>query len=396
MTRKGPPPAQPGYQSPRAWSQSEAPETRTGRPAHQPAPQPPRQSPPPPIVAYNRPRPPEPPRDRPPRPADRFAPPPPSRTRRKRRIPILRTVLILLLVMVLGTVGLFVYFDTKLNRVDALSNYEGRVAGTPGTNWLLVGSDSRADLSEEERAALATGDSEGSRTDTIMLVHFGSGGKPMIISIPRDLFVDIPGNGAHKINAAFSIGGPELLVQTIETNTGVHIDHYAEIGFGGFDKLVDAVGGIEMCLDAPINDPLAGIDLQAGCQTLNGKEALGFVRTRAFANADLDRVVNQRKFMAALMQKATSFSTILNPFRFWPLVSGTVGSLTVDNGDHIWHLARLAWALRSDPVTVTTPNGGPVFTDDGDSLAWGDNTTAFFAAIADGKEVPPELIQTGG
>ena len=91
-----------------------------------------------------------------------------------------------------------------------------------------------------------------------MLVHYGSGGKPMIISIPRDLYVDIPDNGAHKINAAFAIGGPQLLVQTIETNTGLRIDHYAEIGFGGFDKIVDAVGGIEMCLDAPINDPLAG------------------------------------------------------------------------------------------------------------------------------------------
>ena len=344
------------------------------------------------MVAYNRP-PRQPPRDPGHRRTDRAVPPPPPR--RRRRLPVVRTVLILLLVMVLGTIGLLVYFDSKLNRVDALSNYEGRVASSAGTNWLLVGSDSRADLSEAERQALSTGDSEGSRTDTIMLVHFGSGGKPMIISIPRDLYVDIPGQGSHKVNAAFSLGGPKLLVQTIETNTGLRIDHYAEIGFGGFDKMVDAVGGIEMCLDAPINDPLAGIDLKAGCQTLNGREALGFVRTRAFANADLERVVNQRKFMAALMKKATSASTILNPFRFWPLVNGTVSSLTVDNGDHIWHLARLAWALRSDPVTVTTPNGGSIFTDDGDSLAWGDNTTAFFAAIADGKEVPPELIQTG-
>lgn len=296
--------------------------------------------------------------------------------------------------MVLGTIGLVVYFDTKLTRVDALSNYAGRVSSSAGTTWLLVGSDSREGLSDEERATLSTGDSEGSRTDTIMLVHYGSGGKPMIISIPRDLYVDIPDNGAHKINAAFSIGGPQLLVQTIETNTGLRIDHYAEIGFGGFDKMVDAVGGIEMCLDAPIDDPLAGINLEAGCQTLNGREALGFVRTRAFANADLARVVNQRNFMAALMKKSTSFSTILNPFRMWPLVNGVVDSLIVDSGDHIWHLARLAWALRSDPVTVTTPNAGPVFTDDGDSLSWGDNTTQFFKAIADGDEVPPELLQT--
>ncbi|HEY9310974.1 LCP family protein [Williamsia sp.] len=382
-TQVGPPPGNAGYQPPRAWSQSESPETRTARPAQRPAP---------PVMAYNRP-PPGPPQG-PPRQVGPTPQRPPERSRRRRRIPIIRTLLILLLVMVLGTIGLVVYFDTKLTRVDALSNYAGRVSSSAGTTWLLVGSDSREGLSDEERATLSTGDSEGSRTDTIMLVHYGSGGKPMIISIPRDLYVDIPDNGAHKINAAFSIGGPQLLVQTIETNTGLRIDHYAEIGFGGFDKMVDAVGGIEMCLDAPIDDPLAGINLEAGCQTLNGREALGFVRTRAFANADLARVVNQRNFMAALMKKSTSFSTILNPFRMWPLVNGVVDSLIVDSGDHIWHLARLAWALRSDPVTVTTPNAGPVFTDDGDSLSWGDNTTQFFKAIADGDEVPPELLQT--
>ncbi|WP_296395383.1 LCP family protein [Williamsia sp.] len=302
----------------------------------------------------------------------------------------------LLLVIVVGIAGLTFYYDSKLNRVDALSSYPGRVRDTPGTNWLLVGSDSRADLSAEQKRQLATGDSDGKRTDTIMLIHIPSSGKAMIISIPRDLYVTIPGQGPNKINAAFN-GGPKLLVQTIETFTKVHIDHYAEIGFGGFDKLVDAVGGVNICIDQRLRDPKAGLNLRPGCQDLNGQQALGLVRTRAFPNADLERVVNQRKFLSALMSKASGASTVLNPFRLFPFVSGTVSAITVDNGDHIWNLALLAWALRSDPLTTTTPNGGPESTDSGDALAVDDDTTTFFDHIAKDVTVPAELLQnTGG
>ncbi|MDL9947401.1 LCP family protein [Gordonia sp. ABSL11-1] len=307
-----------------------------------------------------------------------------------------RILLVVLLVLVVGSVGLVFYYDGKLHRTDALTAYAGRPANTPGTNWLIVGTDSRAELSEQQRSQLSTGDSDGSRTDTIMMVHKPPSGRAMIISIPRDLYVPIPGQGSHKINAAFNFGGPQLLVQTVEGLTGARIDHYAEIGFGGFDRVVDAVGGVTICLDQPLNDPKAGLRLPRGCQQLNGREALGLVRTRAFPNADLERVVNQRKFLNALMAKATSPSVLANPFRLIPFVNGAVNAVTVDDGDHIWNLLGLAFALRGDPITTTTPTGGSEYTDDGDALAVGDNTEQFFTYIRKGATVPEDLISGPG
>ncbi|NLG46827.1 MAG: LCP family protein [Gordonia sp.] len=288
------------------------------------------------------------------------------------------------------------YYDSKLHRVDALSSYAGRVADTPGTNWLIVGTDSRAGLTDQQKENLATGDADGARTDTIMMAHLPPSGKPMLISIPRDLYVPIPGMGSHKINAAFNNGGAKLLVQTVEEFSGVRIDHYVEIGFGGFDQLVEAVGGVEMCLDKPLRDPKAGLKLKAGCQTLNGAQALGLVRTRAFPNADLERVVNQRKFLAALMSRATSPAVLLNPFRVFPFVSGAVDAVTVDTGDHLWNLAWLAFKIKGDPITTTVPSDGDQATDDGDSLIPGTTTAQFFDHIARGQAVPEDLLSSGG
>lgn len=295
-------------------------------------------------------------------------------------------------------VGSLVYFDRSLNRIDALPDYPGRIADTPGTNWLLVGSDSRTDLSPEQESELATGGDTGpERTDTIILIHIPKSGGTTMVSIPRDSYLPIPDYGEDKVNAAFAVGGPSLLVQTLEEATGVRIDHYAQIGFSGFSGIVDAIGGIEVCLDEPISDPLAGIDLPAGCQKLTGPEALGFVRTRATATADLARMQNQRKFMAALMAKATSPMTLVNPFRMWPLVSGTTKSLTVDEGDHIWNLAALAWALHGDTVTTTVPIAGFEDTyESGNVALWDtDRASAFFAALAADRPVPPELLTSG-
>ncbi|MDV7264416.1 LCP family protein, partial [Rhodococcus oxybenzonivorans] len=189
--------------------------------------------------------------------------------------------------LILALAGMTYYLDTSLNRVDALADYDGRVGDTPGTNWLLVGSDSRTGLTPEQEQELSTGGNSGpDRTDTIIVMHLpSSGGPATMVSIPRDSYVSIPGYGEDKINASFAFGGPQLLVQTVEEASGLHIDHYAEIGFGGFAGIVDAIGGVEMCLDAPIDDPLAGINLAPGCQELSGSDALGFVRTRATALA---------------------------------------------------------------------------------------------------------------
>ncbi|TWS21631.1 LytR family transcriptional regulator [Tsukamurella asaccharolytica] len=309
---------------------------------------------------------------------------------------------IFLVLLLVGTVAGTIYFDGKLTRIPALASYAGRVADTPGTNWLLVGTDAREGLTPAQQKALATGgDLGGARTDTIMLVHIPKSGDATLVSIPRDLFVQVPGQGGHKINAAYFLGstsgagqagGAQLLVQTFEKASGVRIDHYAEIGFGGFANMVDAVGGVEMCPKYPINDPKAGLRIKAGCQTLDGAQALGYVRTRATPNADLDRVVHQREFMSALFTEVTSPTTLLNPFELWGLSNAVADALSVDEDTHLWDLARLAWAMSGSTVTTTTPTAGSTYTSDGDSLAWGKNTDEFFRLLAADQPIPARLL----
>jgi LCP family protein required for cell wall assembly len=210
--------------------------------------------------------------------------------------------------------------------------------------------------------------------------------------------VPIPGHGRGRLNSAYSLGGPQLLVQTVEQNADIEIDHYAEIGFEGFAGMVDAIGGVNMCLDQAIDDPKAGIDLPAGCQELDGPQALGFVRTRAFPNADLQRVQNQRKFLSALVAKAASPTTLLNPFRIVPFANSAIGTLTVDDGTHIWNLASLGLAMRSlsggGGVTTTVPID--LSTSVAGGVVW-DKTKSkqFFDAIRNDDDIPSNLI-TGG
>ncbi len=323
--------------------------------------------------------------------------PPPTAPRRRRRFGWGRRLGVLALVVVVLVGGFTLYLDSRLARVPALAEYDGRPAQTAGTNWLLVGSDSRANLSAEQQAALATGDAGGNRTDTIMLLHRSSSGPSTLVSLPRDSYVPIPGNGRNKINAAFSLGGPQLLVQTVEQATGLRIDHYAEVGFGGFAGVVDAVGGVNLCLDQALDDPAAGINLAAGCQDLDGAQALGFVRSRhLYANQDLGRIQAQRKFLAALLGKATSPSTIVNPLRLVPLATNGVGSLTVDEGTHVWNVVGLGRAISSgDLVNTTVPIAGTPTLDVGSVVQW-DKTraSAFFGDLAADQPIPADLLTT--
>ncbi|MEJ6549707.1 LCP family protein [Corynebacterium sp. USCH3] len=312
-----------------------------------------------------------------PQPQQPSGPPPRSRRpRKRRRIRPLRVIGALLLVIVLVAGGTAWWVDSNLNRVDALTDYEGRIGNTAGSNWLLVGSDSRAGMSEEDGERYAAGDlSEGgARTDTIIVVHVPSfGGKPTMVSIPRDSYVSIPGYGEDKINSAFSFGGPQLLQQTVEGATGLRMDHYMEIGFGGFGKIVDAVGGVELCPSEPIDDPMAGLNVEAGCQEMDGPTALGYVRTRyTSANGDLDRVERQREFLGAVVSKVGSFGTLANPFRALPLINAFSAALTVDEGDHVWHLARLALGMIRGADQQTVPVGGFADTDAGSVVLWDD------------------------
>ncbi len=270
--------------------------------------------------------------------------------------------LVLVFVLLLGAVWL--YLEFSINRIDALpDDYEGRPAAAEGTNWLLVGSDSREGLDEDRMAELSTGDAGGRRTDTIMLVHIPDNDtKPTLLSLPRDSRVEIPGHGVNKINAAFAFGGAPLLTKTVEQATGLRIDHYAEIGFGGFAEVVDAIGGVEMDIPKEMRDTKTGIVIPEGRQTLDGAQALGFVRMRyseATPRSDLDRVANQRKFIGALANEIASPATLLNPFDVFPLLGAVPDALTLDTDDNLHHLVGLAWAMRGigdgGVVTTTVP-----------------------------------------
>ncbi len=329
-------------------------------------------------------------------PGGRGTPPAPPRRRRRWRIRrILAVVLVLLLV---GAVAMWFYMDSSLHRVTALSDYAGRPAQGAGTNWLIVGSDSRQGLTDAQAAQLHTGDAAavaGGRTDTIMVVHLPDNStKPTMVSLLRDSLVAIPGHGNNKINAAYAFGGPPLLVKTVEQATGLRIDHYAEIGLGGFASVVDDVGGVTMCLPQAVQDSYAGINLPAGCQNLNGANALGYVRSRhAFATSDFARTQHQREFLGALAGKIASPGVLLNPFDLFPVLFDLPGNLTVDNGDHLQDLIGLGWSMRgiSDGSLVTTVV--PIGRSTGGSLLW-DKTKSreLFTDLNTDQAVPAGLI----
>jgi len=299
--------------------------------------------------------------------------------------------------LVLLLVSLWFYADNSLHRVDAIDNYAGRPAGGAGTNWLIVGSDSRQGLSDAQANRLHTGseaDAGGSRTDTIMLLHLPGHGQPTMVSLLRDSSVEIPGHGRDKINAAFSFGGPKLLVRTVEQNTGLRIDHYAEIGLGGFANVVGDVGGVRMCLDQAVHDDYAGVNLKAGCQTLNGPDALGYVRSRhAFATSDYARTEHQRQFVGALASKITSPGVLLNPFRSIPAILDLPGALTVDHGSGLWDLITLARHVHnfSKVVSTAVPIGG----SDGSDLIWDPaKSQQLFHDLNHDQPIPADLITT--
>ncbi|WP_420329812.1 LCP family protein [Mycolicibacterium aromaticivorans] len=380
----------PGYRPP-------PPPSRQAPPPAPPPRQPPqRQATPPPPSPRRPPPPPPPPPARPPVPPPAAKAPPKRKKRWGRRI--FATLIVVVLLLVGGLVGGAVWIDTSLHRVTVF-DYADRPAVGSGTTWLLVGSDSRAGLTPEQQAQLATGGDVGNgRTDTILVVHIpalGSGGPTTMVSLPRDSYVNIPGHGKDKINAAFAEGGAPLLAQTVEEATGLHLDHYAEVGFDGFAVLVDALGGVDVCPANPIDDPLAGITLPAGCQTLDGSKALGYVRTRATPRADLDRMVHQREFMAAVMHRASSPLVWLNPWRWYSVPDAAVGSLTVDTGDHVWDLAQLGWALHGSTTAITVPIGEFTGNEVGSVVVWdSDAAGQLFQALRTDSAIPKSVLDS--
>ncbi|MGA5104788.1 LCP family protein [Streptomyces cellulosae] len=293
------------------------------------------------------------------------------------------TAITLVTVLFVTTVATYFWADSKLNREVDLSKVIERPEKGEGTNYLIVGSDSREGLSDDDKKRLRTGSVDGKRTDSVMVLHTGDNG-PTLISLPRDSNVEIPtfkgsesgktyqGTGRQvKLNAAYAEDGPELLVRTVEFNTGLHIDHYVEIGFGGFANIVDAVGGVEMDIPQDIKDTKSGADLKKGKQTLNGAEALAFVRTRyALPGSDLDRTKNQQKFLSALAGQVATPSTVLNPFRLYPTMGAGLDSLIVDKDMGLFDLADMFWSMKGVSGGEGTSMNMPLAGSTGGNLLW--------------------------
>lgn len=325
---------------------------------------------------------------------------PGPRTRRRKG----RLTLFVVGLLVVGWLAFMIWVPvaawTGISRVDNVPAGE-RPKDTSGHNYLLVGSDSREGLTAAQRRQLKTGSAEGNRTDTIMLVHVSeSGGKPVLISIPRDSYVPIPDHGTNKINAAFTFGGPKLLTQTVEQVTGLHISGYLEIGLGGFAGMVDAIGGVEICVPRDMKDDKAGIDLQKGCQVLDGKNALGYVRSRyEDPLGDIGRATRQRQFLGALMKQSATPSTVLIPWRYTTFVDAASGGVAVGEETSLLDAYRVLQAMRAvssdEGLSLTVPIADMAYPTDnaGVAVKWdSERALALFHTLRDDEpltEPPP-------
>ncbi|MEL4358685.1 MULTISPECIES: LCP family protein [unclassified Luteococcus] len=328
-----------------------------------------------------------------PQPRNRPAGPRPTGARGARgrgRKPWLRWLLIALAAWLVWLVVVPLIALTSGTKVKEQPDGE-RPGQQPGTTTLLVGSDAREALTKEQQAQLGTGTETGKRTDTMMLLYTPPSGKPVLVSLPRDSYVEIPGHGRNKLNSAYSLGGPQLLVKTVEQDTGLRVDNYMEIGFDGFAGVVDALGGITMCLDKPMVDKDSHTNLPAGCQNLNGTNALGYVRMRkADPMGDLGRMKRQREMIGAIMKKATSPWTFINPVRYWRL--NMAGAHAVGRGEDtgLGDVASAANAMRAissgEGLTLAVPVSNPdAHTQAGSSVLWDDEKAgAMFGKMAQG------------
>lgn len=261
-------------------------------------------------------------------------------------------------------------------KLDVFAGLEDRPKKeSSAINYLIVGSDTREGLTREETRRLRVGSTAvaaGKRSDTMLLVHISKKrDKAAIISIPRDSFALIPEHKSltsdkiipatySKINSAYNWGGASLLIETFEDMSGLHIDHYVEISFVGFVRMVDALGGVEICTKRDINDPKSHLSLPAGTHVLDGVDSLKYVRTRTFDGlGDIGRMKRQQEFAGAMLRKATSAGVLLNPIKLLDFINSALASVTTDSGLSQGDLLTLGKQLRnlsaSNVRTLTIP-----------------------------------------
>jgi LCP family protein required for cell wall assembly len=244
-----------------------------------------------------------------------------------------------------------------------VTGHLGRLsAGTSGTpssgplNILVAGVDERSGLTPQQQAALHVGHDVSTNSDTLMLIHVPADHSYIqVVSLPRDSWVNIPGHGMNKINAAFGLGGPKLMVQTVQAATGLVINDYVEVNFLGFVKVIDALGGVNICLPFAVDDAYSGLHMSAGVHHVDGITALEYARDRhSFAASDLARIDDQQQLMATILSKAISTGTLSNPFKLRQVISSVTSAIQVDQGFDLTSLASQLSGTRPQDVAFTT------------------------------------------
>lgn len=296
--------------------------------------------------------------------------------RRKRRNPAKITFMVIAGVLVLALAAAGVYlvvlgqsFDSGTHKLASVFPDEANrpaESTTGAQNILLLGSDTRA----ENDGSLE--DLTGQRSDTMMVAHIPADKKQVyVMSILRDSWLEIPGHGSAKINAALSFGGVPLAVETVEELIGSRIDHVAVIDFEGFKGVTDALGGVDV--DSTTNFSAGGYQFFEGAQQLNGDQALAFVRERSsFADGDYQRARNQQAYLKAVLGKTLSAKTLSDPAKLSALVGSIAPYLAVDedlNSAYLGGMALGMTGLRSDNISFfTAPTLGVGSSDDGQSI----------------------------
>jgi LCP family protein required for cell wall assembly len=285
-------------------------------------------------------------------------PEPPARSR-WRRLLLVWVLVVALAATLWGAVAAFL-FAARLDRIPAVELTSLDAPGGGPVNYLLVGSDSREGLDPEFGDWF--GDFGGRRADVIIVLH-SAGGRLQMLSLPRDLKVDIPGHGVNRINAAFAFGGPDLLVQTVQAATGLGIHHYLEVGFGDFADVVDGLGGVAIEFPYAARDNKSGLSVEAGTTHLDGIQAVAYVRSRSYEElrdgswvavdqGDIARTHRQQQVVAELLGRARSPSSLAK----LPFISAAVGdALRADDELSMFDLARLGWVVgRGGTIEAAT------------------------------------------
>lgn len=311
-----------------------------------------------------------------------------------------------LFVVALGVVTAALVYALALAVYTSMSMERTEVSGLSPAglrlNVLVVGTDSREGLTPQQLQALGTERVGGDRPDTVLLLAL-RGGRAAMLSFPRDLLVTHCDGDRGRLNGAYASGGPSCLVETVTRTSGIPVTHYMEVNFLGFMQLVDALGGISVFLEEPIVDRAAGADLPAGCVTLNGQQAIGFVRAR-HGSSDLDRIARQQRFLGEVVDELTTPSTLLNPVRLFRVAGAAGDAVTADPDLGTVDLLRIARGARGfaggGVATHTVPAHGARF--GGASVLVPDEGQAeqLYASFRDGSvlrggpEAPPH--QPGG